>query len=404
MSNSAINIRPTFRDSNGLPRANGLLTFYVNKTTTLASIFSDEDLTVAQSNPYTLDAFGRIAGDIKYTGKLTVKSTNADGSDPTSDDDVITSEGDISITEQFQTTESDPQAMTVLIKAGKVMNAETLVSKANQTTTTITAPVSNPRIDRIVINRLTGVFAIIAGSESASPTAPTITAGNAPSSQILLATTTTVITDSLITDERISGSVEPSNANTTETLTNKIVGGVTDTNLVDKSTTETISGKWTHSDDIVFATTKGLDMSANTGAAGEVSSVLDWFEEGTWTPTMLGTSGNASSYTTQWGVYTRTGNRVDYSCVVTISAKGALEGTLSVGGLPFVSATDSSAIHSAAVGFMSAAGTLSTLSGQILSAASDIQIVQWGSGTTAIIADTEVGATFGIGITGSYVA
>ncbi|MEE8208754.1 MAG: hypothetical protein V3T88_07385 [Nitrosomonadaceae bacterium] len=404
MSNSAINIRPTFRDANGLPRANGLLTFYVNKTTTLASIFSDEDLTVAQSNPYTLDAFGRTAGDIKYTGKLTVKATNADGSDPTSDDDVITSAGDISITEQFQTTESDPQAMTVLVKAGKVMNAETLVSIANQTTTTITAPTSNPRIDRIVINRLTGVFTIITGSESATPTAPTITAGNAPSSQILLATTTTVITDALITDERISGSVEPSNANTTETLTNKVVGGVTDTNLVDKSTTETIAGKWTHSDDIVFATTKGLDMSANTGAAGEVSSVLDWFEEGTWTPTMLGTSGNASSYTTQWGVYTRTGNRVDYSCLVIISAKGALEGSLSVGGLPFTSATDTNATHSAAVGFSSSVVSVGTMTANIVSNSAAIEILQWSSGATGVVADTEVDTTFGIGITGSYVA
>lgn len=247
MSNNAINVRQQFLDSTGQPRANGYVYFYNNKTTTLAIIYSDELLSVPQSNPYRLNANGEIEGDVKYSGKLTVVATNSDGSDPLSDDDVESQGGSTSdlYSNQFQTVEDSPSAMTVVIKAGKTMNGETLVSIDNQTTTVITAPVSNPRIDRIVIDKLTGVYSIVAGSESATPTAPAIPVGKMPSSQIALSTSTTTITDSLITDERISGSVEPSNINTTETLTNKTIGDTntinaqTDTFTIDDATTAT---------------------------------------------------------------------------------------------------------------------------------------------------------------------
>lgn len=94
--------------------------------------------------------------------------------------------------------------MTVLIDAGRLMDNGTLVSNAQQTTTTITAPVGNPRIDRIVINEQTGVYSIVAGTEATSPSAPAIPAGYLPCCQVLLdnSPATTAITNSLITDER----------------------------------------------------------------------------------------------------------------------------------------------------------------------------------------------------------
>ncbi len=223
MSNNAINVRPTFRDSNGRPRAYGLVYFYDNETTTLASIYSDEDLATPQANPYTLDAYGRITGNVKYNGSLTVKVTNSDGSDVHTDDNVSTSAGDISATQQFEVIATDPPTMTVTVRAGKTMSGEVLVSKDNQTTTTITAPVSNPRIDRIVVDRITGVYSIITGAEAANPTAPAITTGNAPLAQFQLETSTISITDAMISDERVSGSIETSIASTTETLTNKTI-------------------------------------------------------------------------------------------------------------------------------------------------------------------------------------
>lgn len=92
--------------------------------------------------------------------------------------------------------------MTVRVDAGKLQVGTGVTVVAAQNTATITAPVTNPRIDRVVIDSVTGVVSVIAGTEAASPTAPAITAGKLAVAQILLATSTTVIANSIITDER----------------------------------------------------------------------------------------------------------------------------------------------------------------------------------------------------------
>jgi hypothetical protein len=98
----------------------------------------------------------------------------------------------------------DTPDMQVLVDAGQLFTTgSTLVSNAQQTSATITAPATNPRIDRIVINDQTGVVAVVTGSEAASPTAPAITAGTRPIAQILLQISSTVISNSMITDERV---------------------------------------------------------------------------------------------------------------------------------------------------------------------------------------------------------
>lgn len=254
MSNNLINPQITYRDLTGKVRANGLLYFYVNNTTTLTTVYSDESLTIPQANPYTLDAYGRVAADraIKFTSKIRVKETNSDGSSQVTTDDVLTGSGDISVIDQYKVTESSPQAMTVAIKAGRTMSGETLIENAQQVTTSFTAPTVNPRIDLIVINRLTGVYSIIAGSEAASPVPPAITAGSAISSEIRFETTSTAITEAMISDKRTSGAIEPSNANTTETLTNKTIGDTNTINAQDDAFTI---------DDAVDAT-KQIDFDA----------------------------------------------------------------------------------------------------------------------------------------------
>ena len=55
---------------------------------------------------------------------------------------------------------------------------------------------------------------------------------------------------------------------------------------------------------------KGVNFTANTPAAGMTSQLLNWYEEGTWTPTLGGLSGGALTYTTQTGRYTRVGRQV----------------------------------------------------------------------------------------------
>lgn len=95
--------------------------------------------------------------------------------------------------------------MTVRIDAGYVLTALGVTELSGQTSATIVAPTTNPRIDRVVIDRLSGTISIITGVEAASPVAPDIPSGKAPCCQVLLdnSPATTSITASLITDERV---------------------------------------------------------------------------------------------------------------------------------------------------------------------------------------------------------
>ncbi|OGP69695.1 MAG: hypothetical protein A2Y80_02205 [Deltaproteobacteria bacterium RBG_13_58_19] len=94
--------------------------------------------------------------------------------------------------------------MTVRIDAGSLFAGGTLTEVAGQNTATITAPTTQPRIDRVVIDQITGVNSVITGTEASSPSPPAIPAGKMPICQILLATSTTAITNTLLTDERVS--------------------------------------------------------------------------------------------------------------------------------------------------------------------------------------------------------
>ncbi len=107
------------------------------------------------------------------------------------------------IGQHFAPHAQDVPNMTVRLDSGRIIAASgTLTSVAAQNTATIVAPVTNPRIDRVVIDASTGAVSVITGAEGASPSAPSITAGKLPVAQIALTTSTTAITNSMITDER----------------------------------------------------------------------------------------------------------------------------------------------------------------------------------------------------------
>lgn len=95
--------------------------------------------------------------------------------------------------------------MTVSLDAGFLHDpiSGTLTEVAAQTTGVITAPISNPRIDRVVVDDATGAVSVITGTENVSPMPPAIPPGKRPVAQVLLQTSTTAITNtSNITDER----------------------------------------------------------------------------------------------------------------------------------------------------------------------------------------------------------
>jgi hypothetical protein len=83
---------------------------------------------------------------------------------------------------------------------------------------------------------------------------------------------------------------------------------------------------------------KGINFTANTPAAGKTSQLLNWYEEGTWTPSLKfggAAVGMIGSYT---GRYTRTGRMVYAYASITLTTKGVSTGYASVTGFPFSSA------------------------------------------------------------------
>jgi hypothetical protein len=90
---------------------------------------------------------------------------------------------------------------------------------------------------------------------------------------------------------------------------------------------------------------KGVNFTANTPAAGMTSQLLNWYEEGTWTPVIGGDSGQSGqTYSaSSFGKYTRIGRQVTLTFQVKLSAKGTISGTyVQLKGFPFSSMANGS--------------------------------------------------------------
>ena len=83
---------------------------------------------------------------------------------------------------------------------------------------------------------------------------------------------------------------------------------------------------------------KGVNFTANTPAAGMTSQLLNWYEEGTFTPTITAGSGTLSTVSGTC-TYTRTGRTVyiDYNILITANGSGA--GYIKVDGLPYTASS-----------------------------------------------------------------
>jgi hypothetical protein len=98
------------------------------------------------------------------------------------------------------------------------------------------------------------------------------------------------------------------------------------------ATTGTFSGAVSMgANNITFSDGSGIDFSASAGS-GASSSILDDYEEGTWTPVLVG--GTTTTYTSQIGRYTKIGQLVHIYFDVQINAVGN-GSTNTVGGIPF---------------------------------------------------------------------
>lgn len=78
---------------------------------------------------------------------------------------------------------------------------------------------------------------------------------------------------------------------------------------------------------------KGINFTANTPAAGMTSQLLNWYEEGTWTPVVTAALGSITAYTAS-GTYTRIGRLITTTLKIEISNNGTgLNGVFAT--LPF---------------------------------------------------------------------
>jgi hypothetical protein len=97
---------------------------------------------------------------------------------------------------------------------------------------------------------------------------------------------------------------------------------------------------------IVMGVGKGISFAANANATGMSSEILDDYEEGTWTPTVIG---GTPGYSIRTGLYTKIGNLVRLRCSIKLSSWSG-SSTVSISGLPFSSVSsaynhDWGAIH-----------------------------------------------------------
>lgn len=88
--------------------------------------------------------------------------------------------------------------------------------------------------------------------------------------------------------------------------------------------------------DKVKVTSGGLVLP---NASSSDATTLDWYEEGTFTPTIIGeTTAGVGTYNVQLGKYTRIGNNICISIYLTINAHTGT-GNMNITGLPFTNST-----------------------------------------------------------------
>ena len=89
---------------------------------------------------------------------------------------------------------------------------------------------------------------------------------------------------------------------------------------------------------------KGVNFTANTPAAGMTSQLLNWYEEGTWTPAFNSSGATFTYGAATKGWYIRVGNLVTVSAYIELlTITGTTTNAVTITGLPFASSTPDSA-------------------------------------------------------------
>ena len=114
-----------------------------------------------------------------------------------------------------------------------------------------------------------------------------------------------------------------------------------------------LSSTLTMGDNVVQGTAaKGFNFTANTPAAGMTSQLLNWYEDGTFTPTVQGsTTAGVGTYNAATGIYTRIGNLVTVQVYMNLASHTGT-GNIQFGALPFTSSATAGRYGSVTIGYL----------------------------------------------------
>jgi hypothetical protein len=112
---------------------------------------------------------------------------------------------------------------------------------------------------------------------------------------------------------------------------------------------------------LIFASGAGIDFSATGQPAGMTSELLDDYEEGDFTPTMLFGGATGISYQARAGRYTKVGRVVLVEIQMLGSNNLGVTGDVTIGGLPFTATNDTFAL----TGFGFAPSALLSITGGV---------------------------------------
>lgn len=123
---------------------------------------------------------------------------------------------------------------------------------------------------------------------------------------------------------------------------------------------------------------KGIDFSATANSSGTMTSeLLNDYEEGTFTPTVIGTTtAGTATYSRQLGRYTKVGNLVTIQIYLAWSA-GTGVGNLAFSGLPFTIANNANEYATATIGFFDSIALTALNIPTIIGPANDTKLQLW---------------------------
>ena len=213
----------------------------------------------------------------------------------------------------------------------------------------------------------------------------TATAG-ALTEKMIIGTTNLVINEiGAVYNVRIEGDADANLFYTDATNDRVGVGTISPAQKLD------VVGAIKSSDNVIQGTAaKGINFTANTGAAGMTSQLLNWYEEGTWTYDFTSTTGTITKNATfPSGLYTRVGRVVTVTGFLAVTSVSSPTGVLTVTGLPYAvtSASDRAGYAGGGVfGNLLAAGSVSPLMLSATSGNTSFTISKFVAGSSADLA------------------